>query len=191
MNEARTHYEQLLAATYLRAFDVNGPVELFRYQFGDWFVQVGAIELPALTGDSFWAFVTFGGTSNKAGSATHIHQFVSIADVKSPAVGELVASASHYDALVARIGLGDTVPLGEGSALRVAGYRYFIVLSADIYRPLERLELYRLPVSTSVFAVVPISEAEFAVKIRTGVDGLLESWDSAGRNILSVTLPVQ
>lgn len=145
-------------------------------------IRVACFELPCTAGPSLW----FSGSLGPPSAGGHSHEFVGIFDSPSPALSELVAATKHFDAFLSPLNTGHTFPLGSLSALRQLGYCAALVLEGSFYGAFERWNVLLSGFTVAVFSVLPISAFELELKKASGIDALLEHWDSNGRDLLHV-----
>jgi Suppressor of fused protein (SUFU) len=177
---------KLVAAAYLKILDATGPTEIDRHSFptdggGKIAVEVIRIGFPYADGTE----VTFCGTIGDSGDAETGHYFVSLSDGSPFDTSTLAAAAHDYDRDTAVLAAGHTFPLSPKSSLRAHGFTSAIVLDASIYAPFEDAEELEQKLGCHFLAVVPITADELSLKKQRGLDGLLESWNDAHRDILS------
>jgi hypothetical protein len=116
----------------------------------------------------------------------HVHQFVGISDQPGSTTERFVASMSHYNTVVSLLEVGHSVPLVPSSALRAYGYVASLILPSDTYAYFEGQWPVFEGVSTTLFAVVPVSAADLKIKRKGGLPDLWSHWDATGRDILHV-----
>lgn len=117
----------------------------------------------------------------------HMHQFVGLYASSGAAMSEFIATAAHYDRYLGRLGFGHTVPLGSGSPLQSVGRSAFLLLDGGTYESFVPARDVVGGVETQVFAVIPISDAEWDVKKERGLSCLLDDWEAAGRDLFEVS----
>lgn len=101
-----------------------------------------------------------------------------------PELSRLVASMCHYNALVARLDHGHTVPISVKNPLRSRGIAGVLIHSSSIYVPFESTWPELLGVMTTLFAVLPLTEQEFELKRRGALEALLAKWAKEAKDVL-------
>jgi hypothetical protein len=175
---------------YLASLGYDGGVEFLDFTFGETEpvrrarVRIARLRLPCSDGSELWFSGTLGEIED--GSSAHDHQFIGVYGWESPFLSELVASAWHFDHKVERLGPGHSFPLGRNSVLRTSGYTSALVLEGDIYQQFTEWQPEIVGREVSILAVVPIGEADVALKRRGGLEALMDEWDREGRDILEI-----
>ena len=116
----------------------------------------------------------------------HEHQFVNIVDNEEIGVAQWVCSAYHYDRYVARLDHGHTFPLSGNARLRDFGHAGTLVIEGGFLRHFAEPSATIAGITTNLFAVVPLTDAELAVKRAHGLDAVFEEWERTKRDTLQL-----
>lgn len=115
------------------------------------------------------------------------HVFLTVSDGAPDDVAAALADIETYDARIARLGHGETVPL-EHDALRKAGRTAALLLRPAVSNALQEFPDAATvgPRSFHFFLVVFLDDVEYALKQAAGLDALLDRFESAGHDLVQL-----
>jgi len=185
-----TSHIELAASPMLHAvrFPARGAIAQFETLILRAPLAMEADQLP------LFVHATVADSSRELGtSAPHEHQFIGIYESDAEDLSGLVAATRQFDATTARLDHGHTCPLdgNDDSALRRRGYTHLLVLGVDVFGSMiaslhDARDAVVGAIPTRFLAVLPLTQADMALKIESGVESLLHAWEGQGRDVFTV-----
>jgi hypothetical protein len=196
-----TEYQRALLSFYTSRIELATPPMLHpvRFRPGDGIAAFETLVLRAPLAmergqPSLFLHATLADSRRELGASTrHEHQFVGIYESDAEDLSGLVAAARHFDATSAPLDHGHTCPLEEDddSALRRRGYSHVSLVGVDVFGSMiaslnDARDAMVGATPTRFLAVLPLTRADWKLKIESGTEALLHAWEAQGRDVFTV-----
>jgi hypothetical protein len=169
------------ALAYRQALEYHRDIEFFDVQMCSGteqaaMVRIARFYLPCSDGSTLWLSASLGMTTKDANIK---HHFVALGSSAEMLLPTLVAETFHFEQFLEPLGLDHTFPLGSASPLRSFGFTHALMITPTF----GVREMATLAGPVHLLQVVPITASELDLKVRSGIDALLASWDEQEEDI--------